>query len=192
MYICKTLKLTYYLFFLLILIGLTSCALTGVPGSLSEAQRNACMAPSANFQALDAIHSTKIHKILWVKKYAKQTSTKELSLSDKCRQTQILVHALYGLEDGRSVSWKNDKNQTSGKIKMLRTHVSRGAWGWCAQENNYEINLEKIYESIRNSLAKFKQPKKLIVIEELPRNSMGKIQKNILRQKYKDILKIKK
>ena len=130
MYICKNLKLRYYLFFLLILIGLTSCALTGVPGSLSEAQRNACMAPSANFQALDSIHSTKIHKILWVKKYAKQTVTKKLSLSDKCRQTQILIQALYGLDDGESVSWENNKNQTSGKIKMLRTHVSRGAWGY--------------------------------------------------------------
>ena len=52
------------------------------------------MAPSANFKALDAIHSTKIHAILWAKKFAKQASSKELSLSDKCRQTQILIKAL--------------------------------------------------------------------------------------------------
>ena len=94
-----------------------------VPRSLSVAQKNACMAPSANFKALDAIHSTKIHALLWAKKYAKQASSKELSLSDKCRQTQILIQALYGLRDGESASWENLQNNTSGKVKVLNTIV---------------------------------------------------------------------
>ena len=101
-----------------------------VPRSLSVAQKNACMAPSANFKALDAIHSTKIHAILWAKKFAKQASSKELSLSDKCRQTQILIKALYGLRDGESASWENPQNNTSGKVKVLNTIVQTGAWGY--------------------------------------------------------------
>ena len=36
-------------------------------------------------------------------------------------------------------------------------------------------------------IAKFKMPKKVIVVEELPRNTMGKVQKNILRDTYSKI-----
>jgi malonyl-CoA/methylmalonyl-CoA synthetase len=36
-------------------------------------------------------------------------------------------------------------------------------------------------------LAKFKMPKRVFVVTELPRNTMGKVQKNVLRDQYKDI-----
>jgi len=38
----------------------------------------------------------------------------------------------------------------------------------------------------QNKLAKFKQPKKLFFIPELPRNAMGKVQKQVLRNNYKE------
>ena len=47
-------------------------------------------------------------------------------------------------------------------------------------------NLDKIAASAAQSLAKFKLPKKLILVEELPRNTMGKVQKNVLRDLYRD------
>jgi len=36
-------------------------------------------------------------------------------------------------------------------------------------------------------LANFKNPKKVILVDDLPRNTMGKVQKNILREKYKTL-----
>jgi malonyl-CoA/methylmalonyl-CoA synthetase len=36
-------------------------------------------------------------------------------------------------------------------------------------------------------LARFKQPKRLIAVKELPRNTMGKVQKNLLRDQYRDL-----
>jgi malonyl-CoA/methylmalonyl-CoA synthetase len=38
--------------------------------------------------------------------------------------------------------------------------------------------------SIREKLARYKQPKAAVVVDALPRNTMGKVQKNLLRQTY--------
>ena len=42
-----------------------------------------------------------------------------------------------------------------------------------------------VLEVIRDKLARFKQPKAAVVVESLPRNTMGKVQKNVLRDTYK-------
>ena len=36
-------------------------------------------------------------------------------------------------------------------------------------------------------MAKFKLPKRTVFVDELPRNTMGKVQKNLLRDSYKDL-----
>ena len=42
-------------------------------------------------------------------------------------------------------------------------------------------------KALDERLAKFKMPKRVIFVDELPRNAMGKVQKNILRDSYSDI-----
>jgi malonyl-CoA/methylmalonyl-CoA synthetase len=44
-----------------------------------------------------------------------------------------------------------------------------------------------VLRALDGRLAKFKMPKRVIVVDELPRNAMGKVQKNILRDTYSDI-----
>lgn len=44
---------------------------------------------------------------------------------------------------------------------------------------------QAIMATVETALARFKHPRKLIVLEELPRNTMGKVQKNILRDQFK-------
>ena len=48
-------------------------------------------------------------------------------------------------------------------------------------------NISKIEEDLKISIARYKHPKKIIVIRELPRNAMGKVQKNILRTQFKSL-----
>ena len=43
-----------------------------------------------------------------------------------------------------------------------------------------------VLASLEGRLAKFKAPKRVFFVEELPRNSMGKVQKALLRDAYKD------
>jgi malonyl-CoA/methylmalonyl-CoA synthetase len=44
-----------------------------------------------------------------------------------------------------------------------------------------------VLKALDGRLAKFKMPKRVFIVDELPRNTMGKVQKNILRDNYKDI-----
>ena len=97
-------------FFLLILVFfLNSCLLTGETSSLRE-----------------SYNSTKIHLVAWAKKYAVQAVSPEFKIEDKCSHTKILINALYTQNDGSILSWVNEKNNTSGKIKILKTIYDTG------------------------------------------------------------------
>lgn len=47
-----------------------------------------------------------------------------------------------------------------------------------------------ILRALEQRLAGYKRPKKLVVMAELPRNTMGKVQKNVLRDQFKDSFRI--
>lgn len=46
------------------------------------------------------------------------------------------------------------------------------------------LDVERIEKRIATSLARFKQPQKLVILPELPRNTMGKVQKKSLRAQF--------
>src|SRR6266550_4562328 len=49
------------------------------------------------------------------------------------------------------------------------------------------VSEASVLNALDGRLAKFKMPKRVFVVDELPRNAMGKVQKNILRDIYSDI-----
>ena len=50
-----------------------------------------------------------------------------------------------------------------------------------------KVDAEAIIAALKSQLANFKIPKKCFVVAELPRNTMGKVQKNLLREQYKGL-----
>ena len=54
-------------------------------------------------------------------------------------------------------------------------------------ESGISFIQDSIIDSLQNRISSFKHPKQIIFIDELPRNSMGKVQKNVLRESYPDI-----
>ncbi len=48
-----------------------------------------------------------------------------------------------------------------------------------------QVSAEAVIAELKAKLANFKIPKKCVVVPELPRNTMGKVQKNLLREQYK-------
>ena len=48
-------------------------------------------------------------------------------------------------------------------------------------------NISNIEVAVKEKLARFKHPRQLVVVDALPRNAMGKVQKNLLRDQYKKL-----
>ena len=59
--------------------------------------------------------------------------------------------------------------------------------GVIVAEQGQAPDLTIVMEALKASLARYKHPAKLVLLDQLPRNTMGKVQKNILRERYKDM-----
>lgn len=49
------------------------------------------------------------------------------------------------------------------------------------------LDNSSVVEHLRKQIANFKVPKQVLVVNELPRNAMGKVQKNLLREEHKGL-----
>jgi len=47
-----------------------------------------------------------------------------------------------------------------------------------------KLSEDEVIAALADRLAKFKQPKRVFFVDELPRNNLGKVQKNVLRETY--------
>jgi malonyl-CoA/methylmalonyl-CoA synthetase len=56
-----------------------------------------------------------------------------------------------------------------------------------AQPAHGAVDAKAVADALRGTLAKFKQPKTVVFLDELPRNAMGKVQKNALREQFKHL-----
>ena len=56
--------------------------------------------------------------------------------------------------------------------------------GLIVPEPGVALDLDAISAASATHLARFKHPRKLILVDSLPRNTMGKVQKNLLRETY--------
>jgi malonyl-CoA/methylmalonyl-CoA synthetase len=50
-----------------------------------------------------------------------------------------------------------------------------------------DVNAKAIVEALKARIANFKVPKRVFMVDELPRNAMGKVQKNLLRDEHKGL-----
>ncbi len=60
-----------------------------------------------------------------------------------------------------------------------------------AESQKDALNETHIQSQLKSVLANFKVPKAIVFLPELPRNTMGKVQKNVLREQYQGLLNTK-
>jgi len=75
----------------------------------------------------------------------------------------------------------------SAVIGVPHSDFGEGVTAIVAAKSGARIDEAQISALLAAELAAFKRPKQIITVDALPRNSMGKIQKNLLRDQYRDL-----
>ena len=75
----------------------------------------------------------------------------------------------------------------SAVIGVPHPDFGEGVTAIVAANNGAQIDEAEIGAQLAGELAAFKHPKRIITVDALPRNTMGKIQKNTLRDEYRDL-----
>jgi malonyl-CoA/methylmalonyl-CoA synthetase len=77
----------------------------------------------------------------------------------------------------------------SAVIGVPHADFGEGVTAVVVCDKSAKVDESSVLKGLEGRLAKFKMPKRVFVVDELPRNTMGKVQKNVLRDNYKDIYK---
>src|SRR5215218_3579395 len=72
----------------------------------------------------------------------------------------------------------------SAVIGVPHADFGEGVTAVVVSDKKTAIDEASVLKALDGQIAKFKMPKRVIVVDELPRNAMGKVQKNILRETY--------
>ena len=75
----------------------------------------------------------------------------------------------------------------SAVIGLPHPDFGEGVTAVVVRESGAAIDEHDVLTAIGDRLARFKQPKRVLFVDSLPRNTMGKVQKNLLRDAYKDL-----
>lgn len=74
----------------------------------------------------------------------------------------------------------------SAVIGLPHPDFGEGVFAVLVAQAGVTLDPEAVLAAVRDRLARFKQPKAAVVVDALPRNAMGKVQKAALRATYKD------
>lgn len=80
-----------------------------------------------------------------------------------------------------------DGVKESAVIGLAHNDFGEAVVAVVVKDNTQLISEDDIIASTKNILANFKVPKSVVFIDELPRNTMSKVQKNILRERFKTL-----
>jgi len=77
----------------------------------------------------------------------------------------------------------------SAVIGVPHADFGEGVTAVVVRHPDADVSETSVLKALDGRLAKFKMPKRVFIVPDLPRNTMGKVQKNVLRETYKDVYK---
>ena len=77
----------------------------------------------------------------------------------------------------------------SAVVGLPHADFGEGVTAVVVAKKDAGLDEKKVIGALENRLAKFKLPKRVLFVNELPRNAMGKVQKAELRKTYGDLYK---
>src|SRR3712207_904324 len=75
----------------------------------------------------------------------------------------------------------------SAVIGLPHKDFGEGVTAVVVRSKDTVVDEKAILAALEGRLAKFKLPKRVVFVDELPRNTMGKVQKNVLREKLANV-----
>ena len=90
------------------------------------------------------------------------------------RELEALLDDLPGVEE-------------SAVVGLPHEDFGEGVTAFIIAREGAVLTEEQIQAALHGRLARFKQPKRVLFLKSLPRNTMGKVQKAVLRAQYKDL-----
>lgn len=94
------------------------------------------------------------------------------------KEIELLLDEMPGVEE-------------SAVIGVPHPDLGEGVVGVVTARKGAALDEASLLAGLASRLARFKQPRRLFVIDELPRNTMGKVQKNLLRQQFAETFAVK-
>ena len=103
------------------------------------------------------------------------------------RSKDLIISGGYNVYPAEIESYINDMACVAESALIVVPHPDFGEVGIAVviAKPGMPLDGAAILTSLKTQLANFKIPKRCEVVAELPRNTMGKVQKNLLRDQYK-------
>ena len=103
------------------------------------------------------------------------------------RSKDLIISGGYNIYPAEIEGYINDMAGVAENALIGVPHPDFGEVGVAALilKPGASLTPEAVLSALKAKLANFKIPKRCFVMQELPRNTMGKVQKNVLREQYK-------
>ena len=105
------------------------------------------------------------------------------------RSKDLIISGGYNVYPAEIEGYINDLPGVAESALVGVPHADFGEVGIAVviAKPGMSVAADQIVTALKSRLANFKIPKKCFVVTELPRNTMGKVQKNLLRDQYKGL-----
>ncbi|MEG0920425.1 MAG: malonyl-CoA synthase [Comamonas sp.] len=105
------------------------------------------------------------------------------------RSKDLIISGGYNVYPAEIEGFINDLPGVAESALVGVPHADFGEVGVAVviAKPGHKLDGDEIIATLKSKLANFKIPKRCFVVTELPRNTMGKVQKNLLRTEYKDL-----
>ena len=105
------------------------------------------------------------------------------------RDKDLVISGGYNVYPKEIEQWIDELPQVveSAVIGVAHPDLGEGVTAAVVLKPGESLDESGVLAALKDKVARYKQPKRVFFIDSLPRNVMGKVQKNALRERYADI-----
>lgn len=109
------------------------------------------------------------------------------------RDKDLVISGGYNVYPKEVEQWIDELPQVveSAVIGVTHPDLGEGVTAAVVLKSGESLDEAGVLAALHDKIARYKQPKRVFFIDSLPRNVMGKVQKNVLRERYADIYQSK-